>query len=81
MARITCTYKEYKKIQEVLKNSDVRVIYNIVNETEEIPKDYIYDTETSAFLVFRNKYTGHEIHIEKDPEVYLSKTVGENHNG
>ena len=32
---------------------------------EEIPKDYKYDTETEDFLVYRHKYTGHEIHIEK----------------
>ena len=30
---------------------------------KEIPKDYCYDTETKDFLVYRNKYTGHEIHI------------------
>lgn len=72
--RITCTQKEYEKIQEALIKANVHVIYNIVNEAKEIPKDYIYDTETSAFLVFRNKYTGHEIHIEKDPEVYILKS-------
>lgn len=32
---------------------------------KEIPKDYKYDTETEDFLVYRHKYTGHEIHIEK----------------
>ena len=29
-------------------------------------KDYIYDCETSDTIVYRNKYTGREIHISKD---------------
>ena len=42
---------------------------------KEIPKDYKYDTETEDFLVYRHKYTGHEIHIEKPvPRYRLEQT-------
>lgn len=36
----------------------------------EIPKDYKYDTETKDFLVYRHKYTGEEIHIERPIPLY-----------
>ena len=36
----------------------------------EIPKDYRYDTETEDFLVYRHKYTGDEIHIERPVPLY-----------
>ncbi len=36
----------------------------------EIPKDYNYDTETKDFLVYRHKYTGDEIHIERPISLY-----------
>lgn len=36
----------------------------------EIPKDYKYDTETEDFLVYRHKYTGDEIHIERPIPLY-----------
>ena len=38
---------------------------------KEIPKDYAYDTETEDILVYRNKYTGHEIHVEKPEPRYI----------
>lgn len=42
---------------------------------KEIPKDYKYDTETEDFIVYRHKYTGHEIHIEKPvPRYRLEQT-------
>lgn len=37
----------------------------------DIPKDYLYDTETTDFYVYRNKYTGKEIHIVKNPPSYI----------
>lgn len=37
---------------------------------EKIPENFMYDTETNDFFVYRNKYTGDEIHIEKKPKVY-----------
>ena len=36
----------------------------------EIPKDYVYDTETNDFIVYRHKYTGEEIHIKKPVRTY-----------
>lgn len=39
-------------------------------EIKEIPKDYKYDTETNEFEVYRHIYTGHEIHILKEPQLY-----------
>ena len=29
-------------------------------------KDYVYDCETNSTTVYRNKYTGREVHIPKD---------------
>lgn len=29
-------------------------------------KDYLYDCETNSTIVYRNKYTGREIHIPKE---------------
>lgn len=49
---------DYKIIAETLEQDSCETI-------KEIPKDYRYDTETEDFLVYRHKYTGHEIHIEK----------------
>ena len=42
----------------------------IVDENE-IPRDYVYDTETDEFYCYRNKYTGKEIHIAKKPPLYV----------
>lgn len=39
-------------------------------EIKEIPKDYKYDTETNEFEVYRHIYTGDEIHILKEPQLY-----------
>ena len=43
----------------------------IIDDMNEIPKDYKYDTETSDVWVYRHKYTGHEIHIAKQPPLYI----------
>ena len=44
----------------------------------KIPKDFVYDTETSEFYCYRNKYTGEEIHIVKSPKTYiLARPQGE----
>ena len=39
----------------------------LIDNMNEIPEDYKYDTETNDFWVYRHKYTGHEIHIARDP--------------
>lgn len=51
------------------------VVY--ITNQKEIPKDYVYDTETHEFWVYRNKYTGEELHLAKIPPLYVdvSKVV------
>lgn len=76
MAKIICTQEEYDRLSTVLSDNpqflkDVSICYDIVQESPTIPKDYIYDTETEEFTVYRNKYTGDEIHVIKDPATYL----------
>lgn len=78
MAKIICTEKEYEKLSTVLSDnpqflSDISIIYDIVEESPTIPKDYVYDTETNEFYVYRHKHTGDEIHIVKEPSIYLIK--------
>ena len=51
----------------------LNIQWEIVEYLKEIPQDYRYDTETDKFYVYRNKYTGNEIHIEKDPKHYILK--------
>lgn len=41
----------------------------------EVPKDYVYDTETADFVVYRNKYSGDEIHIKKPTPTYTSDVI------
>lgn len=43
-----------------------------IDNKNEIPKDYSYDTETDDFWVYRHKYTGDEIHITKEPPLYVN---------
>lgn len=45
--------------------------YIVVERVTKIPDDYKYDCETSEFYVYRNIYTGDEIHIAKEPFLYL----------
>ncbi len=78
MAKIICSEEEYDKLSTVLSDnpqflSDINIIWDIVKESPIIPKDYIYDTETEEFYVYRHKYTGHEIHIIKEPPIYIVK--------
>ena len=78
MAKIICTKKEYDKLSTVLMDNpeflaNISILYDIVEESPNIPKDYLYDTETDEFLVYRHKYTGNEIHIIKEPSIYLIK--------
>ena len=37
----------------------------------EIPKDYDYDCDTRDFLVYRNRYTGDEMHIKRPTSLYV----------
>ena len=76
MAKIICTKDEYEEIIKILNQNPktankLGVMYQIVKESPTIPENYVYDTETVDFLVYRHKYTGQEIHIIKDPEVYM----------
>lgn len=78
MAKIICTEEEYDKLFTVLSDnpqflSNINIIWDIVKESPIIPKDYIYDTETEEFYVYRHKYTGHEIHIIKEPPIYCEE--------
>ena len=78
MAKIICTEKEYDKLSTVLSDnpqflSDISIIYDIVEESPTIPKDFHYDCETDEFYVYRHRYTGKEIHIVKEPSMYIVK--------
>lgn len=56
------------EIEESIKLG-IRVL-DATPEIKEIPKDYKYDTETAEFEVYRHIYTGDEIHILKEPQLY-----------
>ena len=76
MAKILCSKAEYDKLSTVLSDSpqylaDVHIVYEIIDNLPTIPEDFRYDTETKEFYVYRNKYTGEEIHIIKDPKTYI----------
>ena len=78
MAKIICTKAEYDKLSTVLTDNpefltNISILYDIVEESPTIPKDYLYDTETKEFYVYRHKYTGNESHIVKEPLIYLIK--------
>ena len=78
LAKIICTKDEYDKLSTILMNNteflaNINIFYDIVEESPTIPKDYLYDTETNEFYVYRHKYTGDEIHIVKEPSIYLIK--------
>lgn len=45
--------------------------YIVVERVPKIPDDYKYDCETTEFYVCRHEYTGEEIHIAKEPLLYL----------
>ena len=48
----------------------IKNIPAIMDKKTVVPKDYLYDTETAEFYVYRHKYTGHEIHVEKPTPIY-----------
>ena len=78
MAKIICTKNEYNKFSTALTDNpeffaNINILFDIVEESPTIPKDYLYDTETNEFYVYRHKYTGDEIHIVKEPSIYLIK--------
>ena len=60
-------------LDNVLEDIDNAQAISLPNEQiiSDIPKDYLYDTETEEFYVYRNKYTGKEIHIVKNPPAYI----------
>ena len=76
MAKVLCSKKEYSELVKIFKEyksfpKNVKLIFEIVEDLPQIPEDYLYDTETKEFDVYRNKYTGDEIHIVKDPSIYI----------
>lgn len=50
--------------------SIIKALEQVPTEIDEIPKDYVYDTETKDFVVYRHKYSGDEIHIKKLTPIY-----------
>jgi hypothetical protein len=82
MALIICTPDEYEKLAAVLNHSSnqptlrgLSVIYEMVQKSPAVPPDYLLDTETEEFWVYRHKYTGKEIHLVKNPEAFLVEVV------
>lgn len=61
---------EYKRVHQIIDNAPSVPLPN-EQIIPDIPKDYLYDTETTEFYVYRNKYTGKEIHIVKNPPSYI----------
>ena len=62
-------YYPTPRILEEIDNADTVVVDKAVT-IRIIPKDYVYDTETKDFYVYRHKYYGDEIHIVKEPPLY-----------
>ena len=60
----------YDDIYEEAFNMAVEALKNI-KVLGKIPKEYLYDTETDKCLVYRNKYTGKEIHIIKPTDLFV----------
>jgi len=78
-------YKASQKALSICGRGDENILSNyLINAVAEgtpleaqstevinkIPEDYVYDTETDEFEVYRHKYTGKEIHITKEPKLY-----------
>ena len=57
---------EWYALDEAIKALEQQPM-EVINK---IPEDYVYDTETDEFEVYRHKYTGKEIHITKEPKLY-----------
>lgn len=64
-----CTRDTMDKVSDAL-NMAIEALNNI-QVLDKIPKDYLYDAETNEFLVYRNKYTGKEIHILKPTDLFV----------
>lgn len=82
MAMIVCTPNEYEKLAAVLNRSSnqpvlqgLSIIYELVQNSPAVPEDYLLDTETENFWVYRHKYTGKEIHLVKNPSVFMVEDV------
>ena len=75
---IYCSYcgKWLKWADKDEQNLTLKQEPTVINE---IPKDYKYDTETKDFLVYRHKYTGDEIHIEKYKDGNRYVCFGQHH--
>ena len=66
----------YDDVYEEAFNMAIKALEQEPWETiKKIPKDYCYDTETKDFLVYRNKYTGHEIHIAHPTPQYKLESI------
>lgn len=63
--RVHITVEELQKFIDEIKSLEQEP-----TQINVIPKDYIYDTKTEDFVVYRHKYTGNEIHIKKPIPVY-----------
>lgn len=68
ICEITYSPESFEAINLAIKALEERQQEDII---QEIPKDFVYDTETSEFYCYRNKYTGEEIHIIKSPKTYM----------
>lgn len=70
IARGTCKTIQ-RDVINAIKNGTPYEERQNVDVLNKIPKDFVYDTETSEFYCYRNKYTGEEIHIIKQPKTYI----------
>lgn len=66
-------YGECERMPEVVAQSLDMAIEALkeVKILDKIPNNYLYDTETDKCLVYRNKYTGKEIHILKPTDLFV----------
>ena len=62
--------KEFYEQDDLVKCFEDMGAFEQPEYLSKIPEDYTYDTETEDFLVYRHKYTGKEIHIEKPVPTY-----------
>ena len=63
-------YVHLRDIRNAIDNAPTVEPERQVEKINKIPKDFVYDTETPEFYCYRNKYTGKEIHILKEPKTY-----------
>lgn len=65
------TIQPFRYVDEAIDYAVKALEQNPIITISEIPKDYDYDTETRDFLVYRNKYTGDEMHIKRPALLYV----------